>query len=82
VVSDISPLREIICPGRSGLVAERENPASFAHAIMSLFRDPEYLRRVGREAARHVAKEFPPSRMMEKTLQFYGEVAHRMAEAE
>jgi glycosyltransferase involved in cell wall biosynthesis len=78
VVSDIAPLRDIILPGRSGLVAERENAASFAEAILSLFRDPEYLRAVAFEGKRRVETEFSQARMVERTLQFYRDIVQQV----
>ena len=77
VVSNISPLRDIICPGKSGLVAERDDPTSFADAIVSLFLDPDYLRRVADEGKQRVATEFSQARMVEKTLQYYRDVTDR-----
>lgn len=74
VVSNITPLNEIIVPGVSGLAAERDDPATFANAIMSLFRDPAYLRRMGDEGRRRVAAEFSQDRMVENTLAFYQDV--------
>lgn len=71
VVSDISPLTDIICPGASGLAARREDPQSFANAIMALFRNPSYLRQMGEEAHRRVVQKFSKERMVEKTLDYY-----------
>jgi glycosyltransferase involved in cell wall biosynthesis len=77
VVSDISPLTDIICPGVSGLAARREDPQSFANAIMTLFRNPSYLHQMGDEAHRRVVQEFTKERMVEKTLQYYRDVIEK-----
>jgi glycosyltransferase involved in cell wall biosynthesis len=77
VVSNISPLNEIIRPGDSGLVAERDDAAGFADAIVSLFRDPDYRRRIAQEGRRRVATEFSQARMVENTLQYYRDVMGR-----
>jgi glycosyltransferase involved in cell wall biosynthesis len=74
VVSDISPLTDIIVPGTSGLAARREDPQSFANAIMALFRNRTYLQDMGAEAHTRVISEFSQSRMVEKTLTYYREV--------
>jgi len=74
VVSDISPLRDIINPGHSGLVAEPDNPDSFAAAIGSLFRNRADLARIGDEARRRVEAEFSYQRMIERTIAFYRDV--------
>ena len=75
VVTDIAPLNEIIEPGRSGLVAAIDDPASFATALLSLFTDRNYLARIGEAGRRRVAAEFSRERMIGKTLQFYRDVA-------
>lgn len=79
IVSDIAPLKHIIAPGSSGLVARPDDAASFAEAIISLFRDREYLRRMGAEAMRHVRAEFSGARMVERTLDYYGAVTRGAA---
>jgi glycosyltransferase involved in cell wall biosynthesis len=77
IVSNISPLNEIVCPGVSGLVAERENPRSFANAIISLFENREYMKRIAAEGRRRVATEFSKERMVEKTVRYYHDVIDR-----
>ncbi len=74
VVSDISPLNSIICAGKSGLVADRDDPSSFAHAILSLLRDEGYRRRIAEEGKRRVAAEFSQEAMVDNTLQYYRDV--------
>ncbi len=71
VVSNISPLKEIICPGVSGLVAESQNPEDFANAIISLFKNPSYMYRIGAEGAKRVEAEFSTTKMLQRTLQYY-----------
>lgn len=76
VVSNISPLNEIIRPGTSGLVAEREDPRSFADAIVSLFRDRTYMRQIAEGGRQRVASEFSQGRMVDRTLQYYLDVVN------
>ena len=71
VVSNISPLKEIICPGVSGLVAESQNPEDFANAIISLFKNPSYMHRIGAEGAKRVEAEFSTRKMIQRTLHYY-----------
>lgn len=77
IVSNISPLNEIVCPGESGLVADLDNPRSFADAIMSLFQNRDYMRRIGLTGRQRVASEFSQQRMVDKTLQLYHDVLAR-----
>jgi glycosyltransferase involved in cell wall biosynthesis/SAM-dependent methyltransferase len=79
VVSDISPLRDIIVPGVSGLVAQPGQADAFARAIAALLRDRASLRRIGEAGRQRVAAEFSQSRMVEKTLAYYHQVARRPA---
>lgn len=74
VVSNILPLKEIIYPGISGLVAEPQDPKGFADAIISLFQDPNYLHRIGAQGAKRVASEFSTSKMVQSTLQYYNKI--------
>ena len=72
-----APLNEIISPGTSGLVAGRDDAAGFADAIVSLFRNPDFLRRMGEEGRRRVATEFSQARMVERTVRYYRDVIDR-----
>lgn len=74
VVSNIPPLNGIIAPGRSGLVAECDDPEGFAGAILSLFRDPKNARKIGDAARRRVAQEYSAARMVDDTLRYYEDV--------
>jgi glycosyltransferase involved in cell wall biosynthesis len=79
VVTDIPPLNSIIVPGISGLVATPDDPASFAAAIVSLFREPRTLHTMGDEARRRVEAAFSPAAMVDKTVAYYGEVMRTRA---
>ena len=74
VISNISPLNRIICPGESGLVAECANPAAFAKAILSLLRDSAYRQRLAEAGRRRVVAEFSLDAMVDKTLHYYRHV--------
>lgn len=74
VVSNISPLKDIIHLGVSGLVAEPKDPKGFADAIVSIFQDRNDLHRMGLEGAKRVASEFSTEKMIKKTLQYYEDI--------
>lgn len=74
VVSNISPMKNIIFPGVSGLVAKPKDPKGFADAIISLFQDRDYLQRMGSEGAKRVKTEFSTAKMVKKTLQYYEDI--------
>lgn len=78
VVSDIAPMKDIISPGHTGLVARVDDPASFADGILSLFRDRNYLHTMGARARQRVETEFSRERMVERTIEFYEHVLARM----
>ncbi len=46
-------------PGRDGLLIEGNTPALWAEAIVSLRRNPALLVRLGKEARRHIEREWP-----------------------
>ncbi len=62
-------------PEHFDVVAASDDPASFAAAIISLFSDRDHLSRVGEAGRQRVTAEFSRARMVEKTLQFYHDVA-------
>ncbi|MCG6533767.1 MAG: glycosyltransferase family 4 protein [Syntrophales bacterium LBB04] len=77
VISNISPLNNIITPGVSGLVAESGDPRGFADAVISLFRDEAYLHRMGAEGVKRVTGEFSTEKMVRKTLTYYETVLRK-----
>ena len=74
VVSNFPPLNEILTPGVTGLVAERDDPADFARAIITLFRDQDTMRRMGDAGRERVRSEFSTERMVDRTLAFYKDI--------
>lgn len=63
---------QIIEHGKSGLLAEVADPASFADAIVQLAEDPELMQQVGLEARRRILERFT----IELTASKYAEVLH------
>jgi len=78
VVSNILPLKEIICPGVSGLVAE-QYPEDFANVIISLFKNPDEMYRIGTEAVKRVEAEFSTTKMIQRTFQYYNRILNTVA---
>lgn len=77
VASAIAPLDEIVLPGRTGFLADPDDPTSFADAIDALLRDSSLARRLGEAGRRRVEEEFSLTRMVESTLDVYRDIAHR-----
>jgi glycosyltransferase involved in cell wall biosynthesis len=81
VVSDISPLNEIICPGVSGMVGAVGSPESFAQAIVALLENGALRAEIGRAARQRVASDFSQATMVSRTFDYYHQVVGRRAEA-
>jgi glycosyltransferase involved in cell wall biosynthesis len=77
VVSNISPLTEIVADGQTGVLVEPGSPARFALAITRLLTNPDDMRRLGRSGQAHVEREFSARVMAERTLSVYEEVTAR-----
>ena len=77
VASAIAPVDEIVLPGRTGFLADPEDPVSFADAIDVLLRDTSLARRLGEAGRRRVEEEFSLTRMVDSTLDVYRDVVHR-----
>ncbi|MCK4500041.1 glycosyltransferase family 4 protein, partial [Candidatus Babeliales bacterium] len=78
VVSNISPLKEIICPGVSGLVAEPQCPEDFANMIISLLENPNYMHRIGAKGVKRVEAEFSTTKMLQRTFRYYNKILKRL----
>jgi len=56
IASDLPALREIINPGKTGVLVEPEDPKRLAEAILSLLSDPQERKRLGANAREWVVK--------------------------
>lgn len=74
VASGIPPLTEIVEDRKTGLLAERNNPQAFAHAISWLLMHPEEARQMGRRGQEQVCKHFSAEKMSAKTISLYNEL--------
>lgn len=63
IASRIKPLDEIVMDGRTGVLAEVDDPESFAKATRPLLEDTEFRRRMGEAGRRHVIERFEQALM-------------------
>lgn len=71
IVSDRGGPQEIVLPGRSGLVADAENPAAFGAAMARLFDDPALLAAMSARAVDN-ARRHSWERLLERLFQGAG----------
>ena len=62
---------EIIEHGRSGLLAELGNDASFANALAAILRNPEIALQIGRAARKRIEQKFSAPKMVDNMIQVY-----------
>ncbi|MGH2459044.1 MAG: glycosyltransferase family 4 protein, partial [Chloroflexota bacterium] len=72
VTSDLPLLRELIEPGREGLLAKPEDPADLARAIIRLLDDSDRRRAMVQAQGRLMRSSFDPGRLIERYEELYG----------
>jgi glycosyltransferase involved in cell wall biosynthesis len=77
VTLDIDPLREIVRPGREGLLVGEGDAGALAAAILELVSSPERARAMGRAARQRVVEHFSWQRHCEKLEQVLERVRKR-----
>jgi glycosyltransferase involved in cell wall biosynthesis len=77
IVSDIPPHREIVEPGRTGLVVPVNDPAGFAEAILDLLQNTERRQAIGRLARQHVHSSF----LIERYVREFSSLYTRLVES-
>jgi len=60
LVSDIPGARDLIIPGKTGLLVEPDNPQAIADAVRALAAEPERRKSMGKAAAEHIKLHFRP----------------------
>jgi glycosyltransferase involved in cell wall biosynthesis len=70
----VSAVPEVVVEGETGLLVPPSDPAELAAALRRLAEDPELRRRLGRAGRARVRERFGLERMIEETLDVYGEV--------
>jgi glycosyltransferase involved in cell wall biosynthesis len=71
VAAPVGSIPELIADGRTGLLAQTGDAASFARAMARLLSDPPLRAALGRAARAHVLEGYTDDIMVQKTLNFY-----------
>lgn len=71
ITTDVPGCRDVVDPGRSGLLVPLHDARSIALAILLLHANPDLARRFGKEARRKVVAEFQVSLVNQRTLEQY-----------
>ena len=74
VASDVPGCREIVRPGKTGLLVPPKDPAALAQAIRQLVDDPALRRSLGAGARAVAETEFAVERIVSETLTVYREL--------
>jgi len=65
---------ELIDHGQDGLLADPQNPAEFAEAVLQVLNDEDLAERLGAQAARSAAARFSMVTCARRTVEFYTQV--------
>jgi glycosyltransferase involved in cell wall biosynthesis len=71
VVTDIRGCRQVVAPGRNGLLVPPHDGETLAATILRLLRDPVLSRRLGEEGRRRALLDFDESRVFATVLREY-----------
>ena len=71
VASKTGPGPEIVEGGVSGLLCDPHDPASIAEKVISLLKDTELRRRLGRQARSRAVELFSVDSLVERNERFY-----------
>jgi len=63
IASDVDGLSEIVDPGRTGLLVQPDDPEALAAAVVTLARDPELRKEMGRAGRARARERFTPERV-------------------
>ena len=74
VASDIPACRELIEPGRTGLLVPVKNSRALAEAILQILRDPDWAREMGVRARLKAEREFDQLPVFERVRDAYNEL--------
>jgi glycosyltransferase involved in cell wall biosynthesis len=75
IASDVPGLRDLVTPGRTGVLVERNDAVALAEAIEDLVGDAARRQAMGQAGRARIAKDFPLSAMIEAHEQLYLQVA-------
>lgn len=71
VASRVSAIPEIVIDGETGVLIPPKNPKALADAIISMLRDPERSREMGRKGQERLVREFSVDKMVSETEKVY-----------
>jgi N,N'-diacetylbacillosaminyl-diphospho-undecaprenol alpha-1,3-N-acetylgalactosaminyltransferase len=73
VATDVVGCREVVDPGRNGLLVPPRHAGALADAIEALLKDPECRKRMGEESRKLACEAFDVARVVEQYLPLYEE---------
>ena len=79
VATDVGGTRDVVIPGRTGLIVPPADSSAMAGAIRQLLGNPERAHRMAREAAADAGSRFGPDRVLDVTLAEYRRAIERRA---
>ena len=79
VASAVGGLREMIIPGKTGILVPPDDVGALAYALESLARDPRRLTRMGRSIAAHGKAAFDPRDIAKAHIRMYVQILGRRA---
>ena len=74
VASDVEGIREVVIPGRNGLLVPPGNARALASALLELLKDPQRRSAMGRESRILALKHFDQEKILKATLAVYAEL--------
>lgn len=77
VATQVGGLPEVVEDGVTGILVPPNDPQALAEAVLSLLRDPERRRQMGRRGREKVLAQFTPERVADLSEALYWEVLHK-----
>jgi glycosyltransferase involved in cell wall biosynthesis len=74
VATTVGSLRELVRPGKTGLLVPPQNAHELAQAILTMLRNPDRANGMGQEAHQVAKEEFGPAMQLKKTMALYNAV--------
>lgn len=80
VASAVGEMLHLIQDEKTGLLFEEKNDDALADGIVKLIREPDFARRLGKQAREFVCENMPLADMLKATREFYEEVQAQLIE--
>lgn len=74
IVTDVGGMPELVQDGAHGLVVPPGNPAAIAEAILKLYNDRAFSKRLGESSRQRISTDFSVRRTIDETLRVYREI--------